>query len=418
MKTRVVITGLGAVTPIGNTIEQFWENVQAGTSGIDRITKFDPSEHASQIAAEVKDFDPSTFIDKKNVKRMDPFVQYAVAAADMALENSGLSLESIDKTRAGVLVGSGMGGLQTLETQYNILLSKGPKKVSPFFIPMKLINLASGQLSIRYKLQGVNSAIATAWAAGAHAVGDAFRWIQQGEMDIMLAGGSETTITPLLVAGFSNMKALSTRNDDPKRASRPFDKNRDGFVIGEGCGILILESLDHARARNASIYAELIGYGTTADAYHITSPDPEANGVARCMKAALADAEIAPDEVSYINAHGTSTPLNDKFETLAIKKVFNSHSNSIPISSTKSMLGHTLGAAGAIELITTALAVKHDVIPPTINYETPDPECNLDYVPNVARKTRLNVAISNSFGFGGTNVSLVLRKYTTNGNQE
>lgn len=413
MKTRVVITGLGAVTPIGNNVEQFWKNAQAGISGTDRITQFDPSEHASQVAAEVKDFDPTAFIDKKEVKRMDPFVRFAIAATDMALEDSGLSLDSIDRTRAGVLVGSGIGGLQTLETQHTILLEKGPRRVSPFFIPMEIINLASGQLSIRYGLQGVNSAVATACATGTHAIGEAARWIQRGEMDLIVAGGTEAAITPLAVAGFGNMKALSTRNDDPQHASRPFDKDRDGFVIGEGAGIVILESLEHALARKAKIYAELIGYSATADAYHITSPDPEAKGVARCMQLALADAGIAPNEVSYINAHGTSTPHNDKFETMAIKKVFNNYASSTPISSTKSMVGHSLGATGAIEVIVTALAVKHDIIPPTINYETPDPDCDLDYVPNVARNATVNIAMSNSFGFGGTNGVLVLRKYTS-----
>jgi 3-oxoacyl-[acyl-carrier-protein] synthase II len=416
MKTRVVITGLGALTPIGNNVEHFWKNAQAGISGTDRITQFDPSEHASQVAAEVKDFDPTVFIDKKEAKRMDPFVQFAIAATDMALEDSGLSLDSIDKTRAGVLVGSGIGGLQTLEAQHTILLNKGPRRVSPFFIPMEIINLASGQLSIRYGLQGVNSAVATACATGTHAIGEASRWIQRGEMDLIVAGGTEAAITPLAVAGFGNMKALSTRNDDPQHASRPFDKDRDGFVIGEGAGIVILESLEHALARKAKIYAELIGYSATADAYHITSPDPEAKGVTRCMQLALADAGIAPNEVSYINAHGTSTPHNDKFETMAIKKVFNNYASSIPISSTKSMVGHSLGATGAIEVIVTALAVKHDIIPPTINYETPDPDCDLDYVPNVARNATVNVAISNSFGFGGTNGVIVLRKYTMDGN--
>jgi 3-oxoacyl-[acyl-carrier-protein] synthase II len=411
MKKRVVITGVGAVTPIGNTVEEFWQNAQAGVSGTVRISKFDPSEYGSQVAGELKGFDPTKFIEKKEAKRMDPFVQYAIASADMALENSGLDLEKVEKPRVGVLVGSGMGGLQTLETQHKILLEKGPKRVSPFFIPMEIINLAAGQLSIRYGFQGVNSAIATACATGAHAVGEAFRWVQQGAMDVMVAGGTEATITPLAVAGFSNMRALSTRNDDPEHASRPFDKDRDGFVIGEGAGILVLEALEHALARNAEIYAEMIGYAATGDAYHITSPDPEAAGVSRCMQFALTDAEVNPSEIDYINAHGTSTPFNDKFETLGIKNVFNNHAPSIPISSTKSMIGHTLGAAGAIEVLTTALAVKHGVIPPTINYETPDPDCDLDYVPNEARQADLNLAISNSFGFGGTNACIVLKKY-------
>jgi 3-oxoacyl-[acyl-carrier-protein] synthase II len=411
MKKRVVITGMGTISSIGNNLETFWNNLQAGVSGTDTISKFDASDISSQVAAEVKDFDPSAFIDRKEVKRMDPFVQYAIAAAGMAIEHSKLDLDQIDKTRAGVLVGSGMGGLQTLEAQHKILLEKGPKRVSPFFIPMQIINLASGQISIRHGFQGANFSVVTACATGAHAAGEALRWIQRGEMDIMLVGGTEAAITKLAVAGFANMKALSTRNDDPTRASRPFDKDRDGFVIGEGSGVLILESLDHALARNAEIYAELIGYATTGDAYHITSPDPEGKGVSRCMQNALNDAEIAPSEIDYINAHGTSTPFNDKFETVAIKNVFNNHAHQVAISSTKSMIGHCLGAAGALELITTILAVKHDLAPPTINYETPDPDCDLDYVPNTARDLKINIALSNSFGFGGTNAALVVKKY-------
>ncbi len=414
MKKRVVITGMGAITPIGNTVETFWENAKAGVSGTSRITSFDPSDHSSQVAAEIKDFDPTTFIDKKEAKRMDAFVQLAIAAADMAISDANLALDHLDRTRAGVLVGSGMGGLKTLEEQYRILLEKGAKRVSPFFIPMEIINLAPGQLSIRYGFQGTNISVATACATGAHAIGEALRYIQHGEMDVMLTGGTESCITPLSVAGFANMRALSTRNDDPAHASRPFDKDRDGFVIGEGSGILILESLEHALARNARIYAELVGYAATADAYHITSPDPEGNGVSRCMQRALDDASLSPKEIDYVNAHGTSTPFNDKFETLAIKKVFNSHSADLVISSTKSMVGHTLGAAGAIELIAAALSVKHDVVHPTINYETPDPDCDLDYVPNEVRHVTVNAAISNSFGFGGTNASLVVKKYISN----
>ncbi|MDY0096635.1 MAG: beta-ketoacyl-ACP synthase II [Candidatus Vecturithrix sp.] len=411
MKKRVVITGMGAITPIGNTVETFWENAKAGVSGTGRITSFDPSDHSSQVAAEIKDFDPTTFIDKKEAKRMDAFVQLAIAAADMAISDANLALDHLDRTRAGVLVGSGMGGLKTLEEQYRILLEKGAKRVSPFFIPMEIINLAPGQLSIRYGFQGTNISVATACATGAHAIGEALRYIQHGEMDVMLTGGTESCITPLSVAGFANMRALSTRNDDPAHASRPFDKDRDGFVMGEGSGILILESLEHALARNARIYAELVGYAATADAYHITSPDPEGNGVSRCMQRALDDAGLSPKAIDYVNAHGTSTPFNDKFETLAIKKVFNSHSADLVISSTKSMIGHTLGAAGAIELIAAALSVKHDVVHPTINYETPDPDCDLDYVPNEVRHVTVNAAISNSFGFGGTNASLVVKKY-------
>ncbi len=410
-KKRVVITGLGALTAIGNTVDEFWKNAQAGVSGSGPITKFDASRHASQVAAELKGFDVTAFLPKKEARRMDPFVQYAVAASDMALEHSGLSMDTIDKTRSGVMVGSGIGGLQTLEDQHTILLNKGPSRVSPFFIPMEIINLAPGQLSIRHGFLGVNSAVSTACATGSHAIGDAFRWIQRGEMDIMMAGGTEASITPLAVAGFGNMKALSTRNDDPTHASRPFDKDRDGFVIGEGAGVLILESLDHALERGATIYAEIIGYAATADAYHITSPDPEGKGVARCMRLAVQDAKLQPSDVDYVNAHGTSTPFNDKFETLGIKMVFEDHAGKLAISSTKSMIGHGLGAAGAMELVATTMAVHDDVMPPTINYETPDPDCDLDYVPNESRKATVNVAMSNSFGFGGTNACLVIKKY-------
>lgn len=411
MKRRVVITGIGAITAIGNSVEEFWKNAVAGVSGTDRITAFDPTQYASQVAAQVKGFNPEDYMDKKEAKRMDPFVQFAMAASDMALKDSGLNLDTIDRTKMGVYVGSGIGGLQTLEAQHTILMEKGPGRVSPFFIPMDIINLASGQISIRYGLQGINLAVATACATGAHAVGESVRWIQHGEMDLMLAGGAEASITPLAVAGFGNMKALSTRNDDPKHASRPFDKDRDGFVIGEGSGILILEALDHALARNAKIYAEIIGYAATGDAYHITSPDPEGKGVLRCMRQAIADAGLVPTDINYINAHGTSTPFNDKFETLAIKQVFGDDAKKVAISSTKSMIGHCLGAAGAIELIAATLSVKNDLIHPTINYQTPDPECDLDYVPNQARQTTVNVAMSNSFGFGGTNACVVVKKY-------
>lgn len=411
MKRRVVITGLGAITAIGNSAQEFWKNAVAGVSGTDRIKSFDASQHASQIAAEVKDFKPEQYMDKKEAKRMDAFVQYAMAASEMAIKDSGLDLDSINRTRMGTLVGSGIGGLQTLEAQHTILMEKGPSRVSPFFIPMQIINLAAGQISIRHGLQGVNSAVATACATGSHAIGDALRWIQRGEMDLMLAGGTEASVTPLAVAGFGNMKALSTRNDDPTHASRPFDKDRDGFVIGEGAGIVILETLDHALERNAKIYGELIGYAATGDAYHITSPDTEGKGVSRCMSLALQDAEILATAVDYINAHGTSTPFNDKFETLAIKQVFGEHARKLAISSTKSMIGHCLGAAGAIECIAALLTVQNDLIHPTINYQTPDPECDLDYVPNQARQTTVNIAMSNSFGFGGTNACLVVKKY-------
>ncbi len=411
MKKRVVITGMGTVNAIGNDLETFWNNAQAGVSGTDRIKAFDPSDVSAQVAAELKGFDPTKYVEKKEARRMDPFVQYAMAAADMAINDSRVDLNAVDKTRFGVAIGSGMGGLHTLEEQHQILMEKGASRVSPFFIPMEIINLAAGHVSIRYGLQGANFALATACASGAHAVGEALRWIQRGSMDMMLAGGSEATVTKLAVAGFANMKALSTRNDDPTHASRPFDKDRDGFVMGEGSGILILEELEHALARNAQIYAEVIGYSTTGDGYHITSPDPDAKGVTRCMKNAVEDAGLAPNEIDYINAHGTSTPFNDKFETIGIKNVFGEHAYKLAISSTKSMIGHCLGAAGAIELIVTALTVKHDIVTPTINYTTPDPECDLDYVPNQARKMTVNAALSNSFGFGGTNASVVLKKY-------
>lgn len=411
MKKRVVITGMGTVNAVGNNMEVFWKNLQAGVSGTDRVKSFDPSNLSSQVAAELKDFDPTQYIEKKEVRRMDPFVQYAIAAADMAMNDSRIDLNAVDKTRFGTAIGSGMGGLHTLEDQHQTLMEKGAGRVSPFFIPMEIINMAAGHVSIRYGLQGANFALATACASGAHAVGESFRWIQRGEMDMMLAGGAEATITELAMAGFANMKALSTRNDDPTRASRPFDKDRDGFVIGEGSGILILEELEHALKRGANIYAEIVGYSTTGDGYHITSPDPEAKGVARCMKNAVADAGLAPEAIDYINAHGTSTPFNDKFETLAIKQVFGEHASKLAISSTKSMIGHCLGAAGAIELIATALSVKNDIVHPTINYTTPDPDCDLDYVPNQARNLTVNAAMSNSFGFGGTNASVVLKKY-------
>jgi 3-oxoacyl-[acyl-carrier-protein] synthase II len=411
MKRRVVITGIGAITAIGNSAQEFWKNAVAGVSGTDRIKSFDASQHASQVAAEVKNFNPEQYMDKKEAKRMDAFVQYAMAASEMAIKDSGLDLDSINRTRMGTLVGSGIGGLQTLEAQHTILMEKGPSRVSPFFIPMQIINLAAGQISIRHGLQGVNSAVATACATGSHAIGDALRWIQRGDMDLMLAGGTEASVTPLAVAGFGNMKALSTRNDDPTHASRPFDKDRDGFVIGEGAGIVILETLDHALERNAKIYGEIIGYAATGDAYHITSPDTEGKGVSRCMSLALQDAEILATAVDYINAHGTSTPFNDKFETLAIKQVFGEHARKLAISSTKSMIGHCLGASGAIEFIAATLTVQNDVIHPTINYQTPDPECDLDYVPNQARQTTVNFALSNSFGFGGTNACLVVKKF-------
>ena len=410
MKKRVVITGLGTVNAIGNDLETFWNNAQAGVSGTDRIKAFDPSDVSSQIAAELKGFEPTKYVDKKEARRMDPFVQYAIAAADMAINDSRVDLNAVDKTRFGVAIGSGMGGLHTLEEQHQILMEKGASRVSPFFIPMEIINLAAGHVSIRYGLQGANFALATACASGAHAVGEALRWIQRGSMDMMLAGGSEATVTKLAVAGFANMKALSTRNDDPTRASRPFDKDRDGFVMGEGAGMLVLEELEHALARNAQIYAEVIGYSTTGDGYHITSPDPDAKGVTRCMKNAVEDAGLAPQEIDYINAHGTSTPLGDVAETVAIKRALGDAVGKTVVNSTKSMTGHLLGGAGGVESVFTALAVAHQKSPPTINLDNPGEGCDLDYCANVARDLKIEVAMSNNFGFGGTNGTLVMKK--------
>lgn len=412
MNHRVVITGMGVVSPVGNDVETFWNALLTGTSGIDRITKFDASEYPSQIAGEVKDFNPHDFMEKKDARRMDRFVQYAVAAAKMALEDGAFDIQSIDPDRIGVYIGSGIGGLSTWEKQHRILLERGPRRVSPFFIPMMIANMASGQVSILTGAKGPNSAAISACATGAHSIGDAYRIIQRGEADAMLAGGAEATITPVAFAGFSSMKALSTsRNDEPTKASRPFDRDRDGFVMGEGAGVVLLERLEHAQARGARIYAEMVGYGMSGDAYHLTSPAPKGEGAARCMKRALEDAKLQPEDVGYVNAHGTSTDYNDALETTAIKTTFGDHAYELAISSVKSMTGHLLGAAGAIEAIATALALKEQILPPTINYETPDPECDLDYVPNVARDVNMKAAISNSLGFGGHNATLVLKKY-------
>jgi 3-oxoacyl-[acyl-carrier-protein] synthase II len=410
-KSRVVVTGLGAVTPVGNTARDFWAAVSEGRSGIGPITAFDPQRLDARIAGEVKGFDPLKYLDKKDVKKMDRFIHFAVAAGADAVDDAKLDWDHVDPTRAGCLVGSGIGGILSILEYHKILLEKGPGRVSPFFIPAVIVNMASGQLSMRYKLKGPNSAVITACATGNHAIGDAFRLIQRGEADLMLAGGSEAMINELCVAGFCSMKALSTRNDAPERASRPFDANRDGFVCGEGSGILVLESLEHARRRGARIYAEVAGYGMTADAHHMTAPDPDGDGAYRAMGQALRDGGLAPESVGYINAHGTSTPYNDKTETLAIKRVFGEHARRIAISSTKSMIGHLLGAAGGAEAVVTVLAVHHGLLPPTVNYETPDPECDLDYVPNVARKAQVDVALSNGFGFGGTNATLAFRRY-------
>ena len=407
---RVVITGMGALTPIGNTVEEYWASLAAGKGGVGPITRFDASEHTCKIAAELKGFDVGRYIDPKEARRMDPFVHYAIAAAKMAVEDSGLEITPKNASRVGVLVGSGIGGVHTWEAQHKVLLEKGPARVSPFFVPMLIANMGAGQISIIFGAKGPNSTVVTACTTGTNAIGDAFEIIKRGDADAMIAGGAEAAICPLSCAGFCNAQAFSTRNDEPEKASRPFDAKRDGFVIGEGAGILILEDLEHARARGAKIRAEIIGYGMTGDAYHMTAPAPEGEGAARCMQAAIDDAGIRPEDVSYINAHGTSTELNDKFETMAIKTVFGDYAYKVPISSTKSMTGHLLGAAGAIEAIACVRAIEEGLIPPTINYEFPDPDCDLDYVPNTARKANLEIAISNSFGFGGHNATIVIKR--------
>ena len=410
-KTRVVITGLGAVTPLGNTAEEFWASLIQGKSGIGPITRFDSTDFSTRIAGEVKGFDALKFVDKKDDRKLDLYLKYALACAVMAVEDAGLDPAKENGDRFGVLVGSGIGGLSTLLDSHKVLLDKGPDRVSPFFIPMLIINMASGLISMRFGARGPNSSVVTACATGNHAIGDATRIIQRGDADMMIAGGAEAIIIPLTIAGFCQMRAMSTRNEEPTKASRPFDAERDGFVCGEGGGLVVLESLEHARRRDARIYAEVVGYGMTGDAHHMTAPDPEGDGAARAMAAALRDAAVQPAEVGYINAHGTSTPYNDKFETIAIKRVFGEHARRLPVSSTKSMTGHLLGAAGGIEAIATTLAIYHGILPPTINYEKPDPECDLDYVPNQARKQDVEVALSNAFGFGGTNAILAFRKY-------
>ena len=411
MKKRVVITGLGAITPVGNTAADFWQALLAGKSGIGPITRFDAAEYDAKIAGEVKGFEPTAFIDKKEARRMDRFTQFAIAAAKMALDDSGIDLEKADKSRIGSFVGSGIGGMDTLHEQYKNLFEKGPNRVSPFFIPMMIANMAAGQVSIAFGLQGPSSCVVTACATGTNCIGDAMKVIQRGDADVMVAGGTEAAISPAGMAGFCSMKALSTRNDAPEKASRPFEKDRDGFVMGEGSGIVILESLEHALARGARIYAELAGYGTNADAYHVTAPAPEGALAARCMELAIKDAGLQVTDVDYINAHGTSTQLNDKNETLGIKALFGGHAKNLAVSSIKSMTGHLLGAAGGIECVATALTVANDMMPPTINYDTPDPELDLDYVPNQARAKVVRVALSNSFGFGGHNATLLVKKF-------
>ncbi len=407
---RVVVTGVGVVSALGTGTEKNWSALMAGKSGIDRITRFDASDLPSQIAGEVKDFNPEDFIDKKEVKKMDSFIHYALAASEMAMKDSGLQVTEENAERVGVVVGAGLGGLPAIEKYHEVLMSSGYKKVTPFFIPMLIINLAPGHISIRFGAKGPNLSTVTACATGTHSIGDAYHIIKRGDADAMIAGGAESTITPLAIAGFNVMKALSTRNDDPTRASRPFDKGRDGFIMAEGAGIVVLEEYESAKKRGAKIYAEVVGYGATGDAYHITAPGPDGEGAARCMKMALRNAGMNPEEVDYINAHGTSTHFNDLYETMAIKSVFGDHARKLMVSSTKSMTGHTLGAAGGIEAVYSLLAMERCAIPPTINYEEPDPECDLDYVPNQARQTEVRVALSNSLGFGGTNGTLIFKK--------
>jgi 3-oxoacyl-[acyl-carrier-protein] synthase II len=408
---RVVVTGLGALTPVGNTAEEFWSSLVRGRSGIGPITRFDATGFPTRIAGEIRNFDPLDFVDKKEARRLDPYLQYAIAAATLAVQDASLDTGKVDATRFGVLIGSGIGGITTLLENHKTLLERGPDRVSPFFIPMLIINMASGLVSMRFGAKGPNSSVVTACATGNHALGDAFRLIQRGDADVMIAGGAEAIVLPLTIAGFCSMKAMSTRNDEPEKASRPFDAERDGFVCSEGAGILVLESREHALRRDARIYAEIRGYGMSGDAHHMTAPDPEGDGAARSMEAALRDAGVGAGDVGYINAHGTSTPYNDRFETQAIKRVFGEHARRLAVSSTKSMTGHLLGAAGGIEAIATVLALHHGVLPPTINYEHPDPDCDLDYVPNQARKQDVEVAASNAFGFGGTNATLIFAKH-------
>jgi len=411
MGRRVVITGIGLVSPLGLTTEETWQALLAGRSGVSHITLFDASNFACRIAAEVKGFDPLNWIEKKEVKKMGRFIQLAIAASDAAVRAAGLAITPELSEQVGVYVGSGIGGFDVIEREHTALLEGGPRKISPFFIPGAIVNLAAGQISIRFNARGPNSATATACSASAHAIGDSFRLIRGGEAEVMICGGAEAAITPMGVGGFASMRALSVRNDEPQRASRPFDKDRDGFVIGEGSGILILEELEFAQRRGASIIAEVVGYGMTADAFHITAPSEDGDGGFRVMRNAMAWAGIGPERVGYINAHGTSTPYNDKLETIAIHRAFGAHASQVAVSSTKSMTGHLLGGAGGLEAAIAALALRDQVLPPTINYETPDPECDLDYVPNRSRPASFEYALSNSFGFGGTNACLVLKRW-------
>lgn len=411
MKRRVVVTGLGAVTPIGVGVENYWNNLKNGVSGLGYISKFDTADYDVKIAGEVKDLEVEKYLDRKEAKRMDGFSQYAVIAADEAMKDSGLDMESEDATRAGVIFGSGVGGMVSVQNEYMKLIEKGPRRVSAVFVPMMILNMAAGHISIRHGLKGPNTAVVTACATSTNCIGDAYKMIERNDADIMVAGGAEAAICELSIAGFASMKALSKSNDDPVAASRPFDLNRNGFVMGEGAGVLVLEELEHALKRGAKIYGEVLGYGMSADAFHITAPSPDAEGASRSMENALKDAELTYKDIDYINAHGTSTPLNDKLETLAIKTVFKEHANDLLISSTKSMTGHLLGAAGAIEAIATIKTITDGFVHPTINYETPDPDCDLNYVPNKGVEKEVKVALSNSLGFGGHNACLILSKY-------
>lgn len=412
--TRIVVTGLGVLASIGSDVNSFWDSLVAGRSGIGPVTRFDSTDIASKVASEVKDFDPATEMGPKEVRRNDRYVHLAFGAARRAMTDAGLSKEDLEPERTGVLVGSGIGGLETVESQLGVLFEKGPRRVSPFMIPSLIANIAGGVIAIELGAQGPNFAVVSACASGSHAIGEALRMMRSGLADVMLAGGSEACVTRIGFAGFCSMKAMSTRyNDDPSKASRPFDAGRDGFVMGEGAGVLVLETLEHAKARGARIYAELAGYAATCDAYHITSPDLEAKALTRCMHLSLDDARQAPEDIAYVNAHGTSTPYNDRSETLALKNVFGAHAkNGLAISSTKSMTGHLLGAAGAIEAATVCKAIENNIAPPTINYEEPDPECDLDYVPNTAREMPINIAMSNNSGFGGHNASLIFREFS------
>ncbi len=412
MKRRVVVTGLGVVTPIGNNVPATWQALMNGESGADFIKKFDAEQYSAKFACEVKGFDPLSFLDKKEARRMGAFTHFALAASDEAMKHSGLVIDETNAEMVGTYISSGIGDFWAIEREHEKLLRSGPDRVSPFFIVSAIVNLASGNVSIRHGAKGPNSATATACSAGAHAIGDSFRIIERGDADAMICGGAESAITPMSVAGFASMRALSTRNDDPKHASRPFDATRDGFVIGEGAGLLILEELEFAKRRGANILAEIVGYGMSGDAFHVTMPDETGSGAIRVMQRALKDAGISPEEIGYINAHGTSTPYNDKFETLAIKKVFGETAYTIPVSSTKSMTGHALGAAGGIEAVISVKSMMENKLPPTINYEFPDPDCDLDYIPNAARDAEVNYVLSNNFGFGGTNACLIFKRYS------